>query len=140
MADPGAPRAERSGLIYTCPVQPGTCDGVRGDTSRYLDVPHARDNNPCVDGLTLRNFPQSYIEGRLFDQARKPFYTVGRVLIVQLNNCILVKSGQIANPIYIITMDEPVPYCSIRARFMFVNLLIAKRRKIRNSQLIDTRN
>ena len=37
-------------------------------------------------------------------------------------------------------MDDRVPYCSIRARFMFANLLIAKRRKARNSQLIDTRN
>ena len=74
LGDPGAPRAERSGLVYACPVQPGTCDGIRGDTTRYLGVPHARDNNPCVDGLTLRTFPQSYIEGRLFDQARKPFY------------------------------------------------------------------
>ena len=36
-----------------------------------------------------------------------PFYTVGRVLIV-------VKSSQIVNPI--IAMDDPVPYCSIRAR------------------------
>ena len=27
--------------------------------------------------------------------------------------CVLVKSGQIANPI--IAMDDPVPYCSIRA-------------------------
>ena len=39
--------------------------------------------------------------------------TIGRVLIAQFNNYILVKSGQIANPI--IAMDEPVPYCSIRA-------------------------
>ena len=52
--------------------------------------------------------------------------------------CVLVKSGQIANPI--IAMDDPVPYYSIRARFMFANLLIAKHRKTRNSQLIDTRN
>ena len=41
------------------------------------------------------------------------------------------------NPI--IAMDDPVLYCSI---FMFVNLLIAKRRKTHNSQLIhvDTHN
>ena len=72
--DPGMPRAERSGLVYACPVQPGTCAGVRGDTTRYLGAPDAVDNNPCVDDLTLTTFPQSYIEGRLFDQARKPFY------------------------------------------------------------------
>ena len=40
--------------------------------------------------------------------------TVGRVLIAQFNKCVLAKSGQIANPI--ITMDDPVPYCSVRAR------------------------
>ena len=31
-----------------------------------------------------------------------------------VNDCVLVKIGQIANPI--IAMDDPVPYCSIRAR------------------------
>ena len=40
-------------------------------------------------------------------------HTVGWVLIAQFNDCVLVKSGQIANPI--IVMDDPVPYCSIRA-------------------------
>ena len=35
-------------------------------------------------------------------------------------------------------MDDPVTYCSICAHFMFANLLIAKRRKTRNLQLIDT--
>ena len=72
--DPGAQRAERSGLVYTCPIQPGTCDGVRGDTTRYLGVPDAQDNNAnLVPDQRLQNYPQSYIEGRLFDQARKPF-------------------------------------------------------------------
>ena len=68
------PRAERSGLVYACPIQPGTCYGVRGNTTLYLGVPDAVDNNPCVDDQMLRDYPQSYIEGRLFDQARKPFY------------------------------------------------------------------
>ena len=40
--------------------------------------------------------------------------TVGRVLIALFNNCVRVKSAQIANPI--IAMNDPVPYCSIRAR------------------------
>ena len=35
-------------------------------------------------------------------------YTVGHVLIVYFNNYVLVKSGQITNPI--IAMDDPVPY------------------------------
>ena len=33
------------------------------------------------------------------------YYTVGRVLIAQFNNCVLVKSSQIANPINAI--DDP---------------------------------
>ena len=37
------------------------------------------------------------------------------------------------NPI--VAIDNPVPYCSIRA-----NVLIAKHEKTHNSQLIDTRN
>ena len=40
-------------------------------------------------------------------------YTVGRVLIAWFNDCVLGKSGQIANPI--IAMVDPVPYYSIRA-------------------------
>ena len=41
--------------------------------------------------------------------------TVGLVLIAWFNNCVQVKSGQIANPI--IAIVDPVLYCSIRARF-----------------------
>ena len=37
--------------------------------------------------------------------------TVDLVLIAWFNNCVLVKSGQIANPINAIV--DPVPYCSI---------------------------
>ena len=39
---------------------------------------------------------------------------VGRFLIAWFNDCVLGKSGQIANPI--IAMVDPVPYYSIRAR------------------------
>ena len=38
-------------------------------------------------------------------------YTVGRVLIAQFNRCVLVKSGQIANPI--IAIDDPIPYVNV---------------------------
>ena len=41
--------------------------------------------------------------------------TVGLVLIAWFNNYVLVKSGQIANPI--IAVVDPVPYCSIRTHF-----------------------
>ena len=53
------------------------------------------------------------------------------VLIVWFNDCVLVKSGQIANPI--IVMVDPVPYY-IMHTFVFVNLLIANIGKIHNSQ------
>ena len=39
---------------------------------------------------------------------------IGQVLIAPFNDCVLVKPGQIANPI--IVMNDPIPYCSIRAR------------------------
>ena len=42
-------------------------------------------------------------------------YTVDLVLSTWFNNYILVKSGQIANPV--IAIVDPVPYSSIRARF-----------------------
>ena len=63
--------------------------------------------------------------------------TVGLVLIVWFNNCVLRKSGLIANPI--IAIVDPVPYYSIHT-FIFANLLIVNAGKARNSQLIDTRN
>ena len=40
--------------------------------------------------------------------------TIGRLLIAWFNDCILGKSGKIANPI--IVMVNPVLYYSIRAR------------------------
>ena len=40
--------------------------------------------------------------------------TVGRVLFAWFNDCVLGKSGQIANPI--IAMVDPISYYSIRAR------------------------
>ena len=61
--------------------------------------------------------------------------TVGRVLIAWFNDCVLGRSGQIANPI--IAMIDLVPYTRM---FMFANLLIANTGNPRNSQLIDTRN
>ena len=58
-------------------------------------------------------------------------------LIAWFNDCVLVKSGQIANPI--IAMVNPVLYCSIHT-FLLANLLIANVGKTHNSQLIDTHN
>ena len=71
--DPGARRVEQTGLVYSCPVLPGTCDGVRGDTTRYLSNTSALDNNGGLGPNMDRpiEFPQNFVEGRLFDQARK---------------------------------------------------------------------
>ena len=42
-------------------------------------------------------------------------HTVGRVLVIAwFNDCVLGRSGRIANPI--IAMIDPVPYYSIHAR------------------------
>ena len=75
--DLGGTRVEQTGLVYSCPVLPGTCDGVRGDTALYLtnsdtgNVAAARDNNGEEDSRRPTDFPQEFAEGRLFDQARK---------------------------------------------------------------------
>ena len=53
------------------------------------------------------------------------------------NDCVLGKSGQVANPI--IAMVDPIPYYSIRT-FIFANQLIANAETTCNSQLVDTRN
>ena len=42
------------------------------------------------------------------------YNTIVRVLIVWFNDCVVGKSGQIANPI--IAMVDPIPYYSIHAR------------------------
>ena len=64
--------------------------------------------------------------------------TVERVLIAWFNDCVLGRSGQIANPI--IAMVDPVLYYSTHTRLCFANLLIANAGTTHNSQLIDTRN
>ena len=54
--DPGAPRSNETGLVYMCPVEPGECEGVRGNLSLYSsDLSNDRDNP----------------EGRLFDHFRE---------------------------------------------------------------------
>ena len=63
-------RENATGLVYNCPVSPGGCVGVRGDTTAYLGsadvangVNRVSTNNPSLAGINT--------EGRLFDQARK---------------------------------------------------------------------
>ena len=68
LSDPGQPAENQTGLVYSCPVQPGVCEGVQGDTSIT-----ARDIDADMDPNTERRLPNNgpVIEGRLFDQARK---------------------------------------------------------------------
>jgi len=60
--DPGQMAENQTGLVYSCPVLPGECDGIRGDLSLYINSP---DNDMSATTLTA---PLD-IEGRLFDQA-----------------------------------------------------------------------
>jgi len=54
----------QTGLVYSCSVLPGECEGIRGNLSLYINSP---DNDMSTATLTA---PLD-IEGRLFDQARK---------------------------------------------------------------------
>ena len=66
LLDPGQRAENQTGLVYSCPVQPGVCEGVQGNMSIYAGNP---------DGGTGAevDLPDNgaVIEGRLFDQARK---------------------------------------------------------------------
>ena len=67
LTDPGQSAENQTGLVYSCPVQPGVCEGVQGDTSiTAQDIDANMDPN-------INQLPTSgpVIEGRLFDQARK---------------------------------------------------------------------
>ena len=74
LEDPAAPRVNESGLVYSCMVGPGGCEGVRGDTSVYIGVADVDITNGFqtnIDAVNLNNFFAADIaEGRLFDQAR----------------------------------------------------------------------
>ena len=53
--------------------------------------------------------------------------TIGRVLIAWFNDCVLRKSGQIANPI--IAMVDPVPYYNIHTHVYVCESINCKHRK-----------
>ena len=73
MSDPFEQRQNETGLVYSCPIAPGECEGVRGDLNSYINDEN-RTNNfiPATSGINLRTFapPDELCEGRLFDQAR----------------------------------------------------------------------
>ena len=74
MTDPGLAASPRTGLVYSCPIGPGECEGVRGDTSRYIGVNQDITNGVQTTGNRNQDlFIQPIAEGRLFDQARKLF-------------------------------------------------------------------
>ena len=67
------PASPRTGLVYSCPVGPGECEGVRGDTTRYVGPGLDDITNGFQNSLseTRDLFQQQIAEGRLFDQARE---------------------------------------------------------------------
>ena len=65
LPEPGQGAVNQTGLVYSCPVQPGVCEGVQGDMSIYAGDP---DGTGAVGDLPDNG---AVIEGRLFDQARK---------------------------------------------------------------------
>ena len=71
------PGESRTGLVYSCPVQPGICEGVRGNTSIYVGITPPVPIGDLPDDGPL-------IEGRLFDQTRKKFLFISNAVFVQV--------------------------------------------------------
>ena len=80
LPDPGLSAVNQTGLVYSCPVQPGVCEGVQGDMRIYAGIP--------VIVSAVGDLPDNgpYIEGRLFDQARKSICIFGPLLEPSTNN------------------------------------------------------
>ena len=72
--------------MYSCPIAPGKCEGVRGDTSVYLSN-ETIANNDGEPLLTRDVLPQSFVEGRLFDQARESKCFI-KYIIMYANVCV----------------------------------------------------
>ena len=79
---PGEVAESRTGLVYSCPVKPGICEGVRGNTSIHVGI---ASSLPARD-LPIGDLPDdgAFIEGRLFDQARKKFLFISNAVFVQV--------------------------------------------------------
>ena len=73
--------------MYSCPVTPGGCEGVRGNTSRYLTDQASADNNASFANTQARTLPQEYVEGRLFDQARRLILYVTMHVMLSMLSC-----------------------------------------------------
>jgi hypothetical protein len=72
LTDPEMRAVNRTGLVYSCPIGPGDCEGVRGDITRYIGG-NVDITNGVQARVSMTNelFDQPISEGRLFDQARK---------------------------------------------------------------------
>lgn len=73
MSDPGSSATVNTGLVYSCPLGPGDCAPVTGDTTRYVggDIDITDGYQPVVNSDLTAIYSQEISEGRLFDQARK---------------------------------------------------------------------
>ena len=62
-----------TGLVYSCPIGPGDCEGVTGNRDLYIGSGIPDDTTNHVLQLNVNDdfFPLALSEGRLFDQARK---------------------------------------------------------------------
>ena len=78
LADPGLPASNQSGLVFSCPISPGLCEGVTGDPATF-DLP----------GVTVDD-DDGVGEGRLFDHRRKLAGTARKA-----QNVILPHGGRI---------------------------------------------
>ena len=75
------PHQDQTGLVYSCPVSPGNCEGVRGDVDSYINDEGRADNIGATSEINNPRLPVEYSEGRLFDQARECILFYPRVLI-----------------------------------------------------------
>ena len=74
LEDPLEPAAMNTGLVYSCPIGPGDCEGVTGNRDLYIGSGILNDTTNHVLSISLGSdnfFPPALSEGRLFDQARK---------------------------------------------------------------------
>lgn len=74
MTDPFQLASFQTGLVYSCSIDTGDCEGVRGDTSFYVGMDTSKFiTNGIVNMATRKSdlFSRPFAEGRLFDQARK---------------------------------------------------------------------
>ena len=73
LSDPGLPATVNTGLVYSCPLGPGDCEPIRGDTTRYVGggINITNGYQVVMNSDLTAIYSQGISEGRLFDQARK---------------------------------------------------------------------